>query len=86
MARNGANYQCLVCSALHKTTFNLRRHFLTAHKWGQESVVQELDEVIEPHYLLQSNSDYSCLLCRKVLKGHSRNAVRLHFVGVHLEA
>ena len=81
-ARQGSQYQCMLCSSVQRDLFNMRNH-LMGHMTEDAPLTKRLDATMAPHILRQSNMAWSCFLCKKVIKRRYKE-VRAHFVVKHL--
>ena len=80
----GQGFQCLVCSSFQRQFINMRKHMLAKHHFGNNAILQQLEEATQPYYIDQGQGTYTCLLCRKILKKQSRATLMIHFLSIHM--
>ena len=81
----GKSYQCLLCSATFRDKFNAKDHMFRKHVANVPELMLELNELVQESVIHQSSgANYTCMLCRKVLKKRTKMDMTLHFVVKHL--
>ena len=77
--------QCLLCSASFRDKFNAKDHMFRKHVANVPELMLELNELVQESVIHQSSgANYTCMLCRKVLKKRTKMDMTLHFVVKHL--
>lgn len=59
---------------------NIKKHVMNAHKFGRPGLLEELDAVIQPYYVMRGRGSYTCMLCKKTMKAPAFTIIRMHFL------